>query len=89
MGFGEMLVLFLLAFLLLGPKKAPEFARQVLGAVAKAKRTSSDLSAQLTLEAVNLPPEIRSDTAIDARRQTIVGELPPATFTSAKDATCV
>lgn len=76
MGFGEMMLLFLMAFLLLGPKKTPELARQLAQTIAKIKGTVSDLQANLTLESVDMPPEAIPDPVIEAQRQSIVGVVP-------------
>jgi Sec-independent protein translocase protein TatA len=71
----EMMLLFLLGFLLFGPKKTSEIASQVGEAMAKIKRTANELQTEF-VEAVSLPPEARPDPAIEALRQTIVGVLP-------------
>jgi TatA/E family protein of Tat protein translocase len=76
MDFCEMMLLFLLAFLLFGPKKIPEIARQMGQVIAQLKSASSDLQAKLGLEAA-LPTQAVSEPAVEAQRQIIVGELPP------------
>jgi len=73
MDFCEMMLLFLLAFLLFGPKKIPEIARQMGQVIAQLKSASSDLQAKLGLEAA-LPTQAVSEPAVEAQRQS---ELPP------------
>ena len=75
MDFGELMLLFLLAFLLFGPQKIPEIARQMGQVIAQLKSASSDLQAKLGPQAA-LPPQAVSEPAVEAQRQIIVGELP-------------
>jgi TatA/E family protein of Tat protein translocase len=74
----EMLLLFMLGFVLFGPKKTSEIANQVGQAMAKFKRTANDMQEELMKEAanLNLSPEAILNPAIEAQRQTIVGVLP-------------
>jgi Sec-independent protein translocase protein TatA len=73
MGF-EMILLFALGFLLLGPVKMSKLARELGQRTAQLRRASSSLQAQFALEAA-LAPDTIPDPAIEAQRQIIVGEL--------------
>lgn len=72
MGFSEMLLLSLLGFLLFGPKKSAELAREIGQHVANFKRAAGDLQAQL----VNELPTQAIGSEVDHLRQTIIGTLP-------------
>jgi TatA/E family protein of Tat protein translocase len=85
MGFGELMLLSMLAFLLFGPKKTPEIARKVAQTIAGIKQKVSDLEQNLTM-AVNMPPEAIPDPAIEAQRQSIVGMVPAKIAALASDA---
>jgi len=74
MGFSEMLLISLLAFLLFGPKKTSELARQLGQHVAHFKRAAADLQSQVT-QSLDLPPEALGSENLDGLRQTITGVL--------------
>jgi len=57
MSFSETLILVLLAYLLFGPKKLPEIARQVGKALNEFKRASNEFKAQVTAEISQLEME--------------------------------
>lgn len=82
----EMALIFVLAYLLFGPKKASELAQQAGDTLAKFKRTADELQANLMME-MSMPPEARPDREIDALRQTIVGALSPLMTVHAEDVT--
>lgn len=66
MGFSETLILVVLAYLLFGPKKLPEIARQVGKILNEFKRASNEFKAQIESEISQLD--------VEQRRQV----LPPA-----------
>lgn len=75
MSFSEMLFLAFIGYVLLGPKKTSELARQIGQHVTQVKRAASELQEQLFVDPP--PPEIVSGDSIDGTRQTIVGVLAP------------
>jgi sec-independent protein translocase protein TatA len=80
MGFAELLLLSLLAFLLFGPKKTPEIARKVGDAMGQLKRATNELQNQLMTEAVSIVPEQRAtiDSTFAAWTRSLVAAPPAA-----------
>lgn len=80
MGFTELLLLAFLVFLLFGPKKTPEIARQVGSALGQFKRATNDLQTQLVTEAVSIMPEKKAtiDTTFAAWTKSLVAAPPAA-----------
>jgi sec-independent protein translocase protein TatB len=70
MGFSETLILVLLAYLLFGPKKLPEIARQVGKILNEFKRASNEFKAQVESEISQLDME--------QQRQILPPAEPPA-----------
>jgi len=75
MSFSETLILVLLAYLLFGPKKLPEIARQVGKALNEFKRASNDFKAQITAEI--------SQLEMETQQQALPPAEPPAGVVSA------
>jgi len=57
MGFSETVILVVLAYLLFGPKKLPEIARQVGKVLNEVRRASNEFKAQITSEISQLDME--------------------------------
>jgi Tat protein translocase TatB subunit len=57
LGFSEMLFIFLLALIVVGPKRLPELARQFGRVMAEIKRASNDFQAQVQEEVRQLEIE--------------------------------
>jgi sec-independent protein translocase protein TatB len=57
MGFSETVILVVLAYLLFGPKKLPEIARQVGKVLNEVRRASNEFKAQITSEISQLDVE--------------------------------
>jgi Tat protein translocase TatB subunit len=72
LGMPEMIFIFLLALVVVGPKKLPELARQLGKWYAEFKRASNDFKTQLETEMMNIELEER------ARKSEPVPEAPPA-----------
>jgi len=70
MGFSETLILVVLAYLLFGPKKLPEIARQVGKVLNEFKRASNEFKAQIESEISQLD--------VEQRRQILPPSEPPA-----------
>jgi sec-independent protein translocase protein TatB len=62
MSFSETLILVLLAYLLFGPKKLPEIARQVGKALNEFRRASNEFKAQITAEISQLERETQQES---------------------------
>ena len=72
MGFSEMLLLAFLGYVLLGPRKTAELARELGRHVDHWKRAAGELQEQFYL-----PPEAMGSETVNDKRQTIIGELNP------------
>lgn len=72
LGLPELVFIFLLALVLVGPKKLPELARQLGKYLAEFKRTSNDFRRQIEVEMLNIEREER------AKRQTNGPQVLPA-----------
>ena len=85
-GVQEMVVIFIIALVLFGPKKLPELGRTIGKAITEFRRASSDLKASFEREMQNLERETdkRSKVTADAYLQwrsntiAITNSLPPA-----------
>jgi sec-independent protein translocase protein TatB len=85
MGFTELLLLAFLVFLLFGPKKTPEIARQVGSALGQFKRATNNLQTQLMTEAASIVPENPARATIDSAFAAWTKSLaytPPAQITA-------
>lgn len=82
MGFTEMLLLAFLSYLLLGPKKTAELARELGQHVDKWKRAAGEMQEQF-----NLPLEAIGSETVNDKRQTIIGELGPGVTVHGKEST--
>lgn len=76
MGFSETVVLVVLAYLLFGPKKLPEIARQVGKAMNEFKRASNEFKAQIASEISQL--EMESQRQILPPAEPPIGSVPVA-----------
>src|ERR1700722_16355311 len=76
-GAPEMVVIFLLALILFGPKKLPELGRTVAKAITEFRRASSDLKASFEREMHNLERETE-ELKKEAPKATVAKELPGA-----------
>jgi TatA/E family protein of Tat protein translocase len=74
-GAPEMVVIFLLALILFGPKKLPELGRTVAKAITEFRRASSDLKASFEREMHNLE---RETDALKESEKAPAKELPSA-----------
>lgn len=74
MGFSETVVLVVLAYLLFGPKKLPEIARQVGKAMNEFKRASNEFKAQIASEISQF--EMESQRQIMPPAEPPVGSVP-------------
>ena len=63
-GLTGILLLFLLSFLLLGPKKTSELTRELGKHIAALKRTANSLQAQIVNEIPVLPTVTNADTSL-------------------------
>ncbi len=73
-GMQEMIIIFLVALVLFGPKKLPELGRTIGKALTEFRRASSDLKASFEREMHNLERE----TDLKETTQAIAKELPSA-----------
>src|SRR6476661_1635880 len=69
LGMQEMIVIFLLALLLFGPKKLPELGRTIGKAITEFRRASTELKATLDREMKSLEQETQSIKQIAAEYQ--------------------
>jgi|SRR5580658_1339240 sec-independent protein translocase protein TatA len=69
-GFPEMVVIFLVALVLFGPKKLPELGRTLGKAISEFRRAQSELKATFDRELQNLERETESQKEIGAGNQT-------------------
>lgn len=70
LGMPEMIFIFLLALVVVGPKRLPELARQLGKWAAEFKRASNEFKSQLETEMLNIELDER------ARKQTEAAKLP-------------
>jgi len=68
MSMGEMILIFLLALVVVGPKKLPELARQLGKYMAEFKRASNEFKRQLEDEMLNIELEERAKKAQEAQK---------------------
>lgn len=101
LGFSEMLFIFLLALIVVGPRRLPELARQFGRIMAEVKRASNDFQAQVQEEVrqleieetakkfqqtIDLDGEEPAPPTILAPEGTVVREAAPADEKAAPDA---
>lgn len=72
LGLPELVFIFLLALVLVGPKKLPELARQLGKFLAEFKRTSNDFRRQIEVEMLSIEREERAKKQADGSQM-----LPP------------
>src|SRR3954467_2492428 len=96
LGFSEMLFIFLLALIVVGPRRLPELARQFGRIMAEIKRASNDFQAQVQEEVRQLEIEEAAEkfeasvglddeavpATILAPEGTVVRDAPPAADSS-------
>lgn len=61
LGFGEILIIVLVALLVFGPKKLPEMGRSVGKAMREFRRSASELRAEIEDDVEVEPPTAKSD----------------------------
>jgi len=64
LGFPEMIVIFLLALIIFGPRKLPEIGRQIGRALNEFKRASNEFKAQIETEISQLDAEVNRQTIL-------------------------
>jgi Tat protein translocase TatB subunit len=89
-GFTELLLIFALALLVLGPQKLPKLAQQVGRWVGRARAMARQFRDQLEEEAHNLETKVNIDPGIDTsldpkRGNTAPPPAPPGTADTPKD----
>lgn len=81
-GFTELLLIFALALLVLGPQKLPKLAQQVGRWVGRARAMARQFRDQLEEEAHNFETKMTVDPGIDTSLEAKPGPATPATPTS-------
>jgi TatA/E family protein of Tat protein translocase len=74
LGFGEILVIVLVALLVFGPRKLPEMGRTVGKALRQFRDAASDLKAEIEDDVEVEPPTVKSDW--QRRKRDEAGEPP-------------
>lgn len=74
LGMQELIVIFVIALLVLGPKKLPDLARSLGRGVAEFKRASDELKEGLTAE---LSAEEEAGAATEQKQQAAEAKTPP------------
>ena len=77
-GFSELLVIFALALIVLGPEKLPKLAQQVGRWVGRARAMARQFRDQLEEEAHNLESKVNIDPDIDTSLDPKPASPPPA-----------
>jgi sec-independent protein translocase protein TatB len=83
-GFTELLLIFAIALIVLGPQKLPKLAQQVGRWVGRARAMARQFKDQLEEEAHNLETKVNIDPGIDTSMEPRTGPAPmptPATVT--------
>jgi sec-independent protein translocase protein TatB len=77
-GFTELLLIFAIALIVLGPQKLPKLAQQVGRWVGRARAMARQFREQLEEEASNLESKVNIDPGIDTSMTPKPAEPPPA-----------
>ena len=85
-GFTELLLIFALALLVLGPQKLPKLAQQVGRWVGRARAMARQFRDQLEEEAHNLETKVSIDPGIDTSLEPKRAATPPASDTAPETA---
>lgn len=81
-GFSEMIFLFFLALIVVGPKRMPEIARQIGKALNEFKRASNEFKAQIETEIANLERETKPEILPPSRNYLPPTEAPAGAVAS-------
>jgi len=82
-GFSELLLIFALALIVLGPERLPKLAQQVGRWVGRARAMARQFRDQLDEEAHNLETKMNIDPGIDTSMDSKPKESPPPSSTTA------
>ncbi len=85
LGMPEMIFIFLLALVVVGPKRLPGLARQLGKYMAEFKRASNEFKNQLETEMMNIELEERAKKQAEAPKILPPESLPELTVTPAPD----
>lgn len=76
-GLPELIVIFIIALIVLGPDKLPQVVKQIARLVAELKKAGEEFKAQLDLEAVKDLKDIKKDITEDIKQNLPPGGLGP------------
>jgi sec-independent protein translocase protein TatA len=85
LGFGEILVILILALLIFGPRRLPEMGRTIGRSLREFRRAASDLRAEIEDDIEEEPPLVPSPPAHRERPPQPSGEPPGAEGPDATD----